>query len=161
MDVQILDSMLSQYETIFTGGITTVHGYAVGTLWLLIGIDFVLSVLLNLQDGDHLKNLLSKILKYGFGFWIVDNYGELVDIILDSLTTVGFSVGGGIGKEIIKNPSKILDQGMNISSPYLDKQTSMELFFSNAGINFFVLISILAVLIAFIDSGDSSMRNIH
>lgn len=153
MDIQILDSMLLQYETIFTGGITTVHGYAVGTLWLLVGIDFVLSVLLNLQDGDHfLKNLLSKILKYGFWVWVVDNYGELVDIILDSLTTVGFSVGGGMSNETIKHPSTICGMGLEITQPYLsylEQQTSMELFFSNAGTNLLVFISILAILIAF------------
>lgn len=152
IDIQILDSMLAQYERVFTGGIDTVQGYAVGTLWLLIGIDFSLSILLNLENADHMKNLISKIFKYGFWVWIVDNYGAIVDAILDSLTTVGFSVGGGLSADTLKHPSMICEQGINVSQPFIDflsKQNTMELIFGNIGVNIMTLFCIIGVWIAF------------
>lgn len=152
MDTAILDSMLQQYENIFTGGIGTIQGYAINTLWLLIGIDFILSVLLNLQDGDHMKNLLSKIFKYGFWVWIVTNYSSIIDVILDSLTMVGFSVGGGMSSEIIKHPSQICDQGIKIAQPFLDfvvRQNSIDLVFSKLGVILLCLFALLGIWLAF------------
>lgn len=152
IDIQILDSMLAQYERVFTGGINSVHGYAIGTLWLLVGIDFALSVLLNLENADHIKNLISKIFKYGFWVWIVDNYGAIVDAILDSLTTVGFSVGGGLSADILKHPSMICEQGILISQPFinfLSEQNTIDLVFGKLGVNIMTLFCIIIIWIAF------------
>lgn len=153
LELQVLDSLLQQYEKIFVSGVDIVQGYAVGTLWLLIGIDFILSVLLNLQDGDHMKNLISKIFKYGFWVWLVTNYSEFVNVIINSLVKVGTEVGGsGMGTSLLHHPSAICEQGLKLTTPFfkwLDSQTGLEVIFSNFWISLVVLVSILAIWLAF------------
>ncbi|MDR2017916.1 MAG: hypothetical protein LBQ00_03425 [Syntrophobacterales bacterium] len=78
-DAGILTTLLSSFRDAFTNGIGFIHGNAKWLLGTLIVIDLTLAVVLNLSDGDHMKTLIQKTLKYGFFIWFVMDYRSLVN----------------------------------------------------------------------------------
>ncbi len=153
LDVNILDSMVADYLAVFTSGTSTVSGFAKSVLGLLMGLDFIAAILLNLDDTDHLKLMIKKILKYGMWVYIVTNFPMLVNIILDSLTTVGFSLGsGGVSLDLMKHPSQIMEMGYSVAEPYyrfLIEQTGAD-FIADIPVNLLAILATIAILIAFI-----------
>ncbi len=63
MGVEVLDSLLYNFKVISDTGIANIRGYAMGTLGLLMTIDFILAIILNLDEGDKIKTLTVKVLK--------------------------------------------------------------------------------------------------
>jgi len=120
-DVGILTELLNTFTTAFTSGVGYIHGDAKWLLGILIVIDLVLAVVLNLSDGDHMKTLITKILKYGFFIWLVMDYKTLVQIILDSFKTVGLKAGGGaISTALFNDPSNIATYGIWVTEPIFE-----------------------------------------
>ena len=95
LDSHILTNLLKEFANIFSAGVGNIMGDAKWLLGTLMLIDLVLAIIMNLDDGDHLKTLFSKILKYGFFIWIVVDYRNLVKMILTSFTMIGLKAGGG------------------------------------------------------------------
>ena len=84
-------------------------------------IDLVLAVVLNLSDGDHMKTLITKILKYGFFIWLVMDYKTLAQVILDTFKTVGLKAGGGaISTALFNDPSNIATYGIWVTEPIFE-----------------------------------------
>ena len=117
-DVGILTELLNTFTTAFTSGVGYIHGDAKWLLGVLIVIDLVLAVVLNLSDGDHMKTLITKILKYGFFIWLVMDYKTLAQVILDTFKTIGLKAGGGaISTALFNDPSNIATYGYGSRSP--------------------------------------------
>ena len=120
-DVGILTELLNTFTTAFTSGVGYIHGDAKWLLGALIVIDLVLAVVLNLSDGDHMKTLITKILKYGFFIWLVMDYKTLVQVILDTFKTIGLKAGGGaISTALFNDPSNIAAYGIWVTEPIFE-----------------------------------------
>ena len=121
MDSQILTNLMRDFANIFSAGVGNIMGDAKWLLGSLMIMDLVLAIIMNIEDGDHLKTLFKKILKYGFFIWIVVDYRHLVKVILDSFTMIGIKAGGGsISMALLTDPSAIAEQGIYVSAPIFD-----------------------------------------
>lgn len=125
MDTGILDTMLSTIAGFTTGSSGTISGYATSLYGILILLDFILAVLLNLGETDHIKQLVRKVLFYGFWIWIIREWGMLCDVLLDSLMITGTAVGG-VDASVLKTPSSLVDKGFIVASPYWEYAQNMD-----------------------------------
>lgn len=120
-DVGILTELLNSFSVAFTNGLGFIHGDARWLLGALMIIDLLLAVLLNLSDGDHMKTLITKILKYGFFIWLVMDYRNLAQVVLDSFKMIGLKAGGGAITSILFNdPSNIASHGIWVTEPIFE-----------------------------------------
>ena len=124
MDTGILDTMLATIAGYTTGSSGTITGYATSLYGILILLDFILAVLLNIGEIDHIKQLVRKVLFYGFWIWIIREWGTLCDALLDSLMITGTAVGG-VDASVLKTPSLLIDSGLEIAKPYMDYASEM------------------------------------
>lgn len=124
MDTGILDTMLVTIAGFTTGSSGTITGYATSLYGILILLDFILAVLLNLGETDHIKQLVRKVLFYGFWIWVIREWGTLCDVLLDSLMITGTAVGG-VDASALKNPSLLIERGLYIAKPYMDYASEM------------------------------------
>ena len=124
MDTGILDTMLATIAGYTTGASGTITGYATSLYGILILLDFILAVLLNIGEVDHIKQLVKKVLFYGFWIWIIREWGTLCDALLDSLMITGTAVGG-VDASVLKTPSLLIDKGFFIAYPYWEYASEM------------------------------------
>lgn len=124
MDTGILDTMLATIAGYTTGSSGTITGYATSLYGILILLDFILAVLLNIGETDHIKQLVRKVLFYGFWIWIIREWGTLCDALLDSLMITGTAIGG-VGASVLKTPSLLIEKGLAIAEPYLTYASEM------------------------------------
>lgn len=125
MDTGILDTMLATIAGFTTGSSGTITGYATSLYGILILLDFILAVLLNLGETDHIKQLVRKVLFYGFWIWIIREWGPLCDALLDSLMITGSAIGG-VDASVLKTPSSLLDRGFIVANPYWEYAQNMD-----------------------------------
>lgn len=107
MDTGILDTMLATIAGYTTGSSGTITGYATSLYGILILLDFILAVLLNIGETDHIKQLVRKVLFYGFWIWIIREWGTLCDALLDSLMITGTAIGG-VDASVLKIHQRLL-----------------------------------------------------
>lgn len=121
MEVGILDTLLQQFENIFTSGLGAVAGHAIGVLHACLFIDFVWAVLIAVVTGDaEFSKFVRKIIGYIFWIYIVTNYSTWINIVIDLFSEVGLAAGGGdIGTNLMKHPSLIIDKGFELTHSYL------------------------------------------
>lgn len=124
MDTGILDTMLATIAGYTTGSSGTITGYATSLYGILILLDFILAVLLNIGETDHIKQLVRKVLFYGFWIWIIREWGTLCDALLDSLMITGTAVGG-VDASVLKTPSLLIDKGFVVAYPYWQYASDM------------------------------------
>ena len=125
MDTGILDTMLATIAGYTTGASGTITGYATSLYGILILLDFILAVLLNIGEVDHIKQLVKKVLFYGFWIWIIREWGTLCDALLDSLMITGTAVGG-VDASVLKTPSLLIVKGTAIADPYWQYASQMD-----------------------------------
>ena len=90
-----LDLILQTFEQAFTQNIGAVMGLVQNTMYILLTIDFVLSVLIALLgNGNMLQLLIEKILKYGFWVWFFRMSPTIINNIADSMALIGAAIGG-------------------------------------------------------------------
>jgi type IV secretion system protein TrbL len=120
-DAGILTTLLNTFGDAFTNGLGLINGHARWLLGTLMLIDLLLAILLNLSDGDHMKTLVTKILKYGFFIWLVMDYRSLTNIVLNSFEMIGLEAGGGaVTNALLNDPSNIAAQGIWVTAPIFD-----------------------------------------
>jgi type IV secretion system protein TrbL len=116
----ILTSLMNTFTDVFNGGVGNIMGDAKWLLGTLIIIDLVLAILMNLDDADHLKTLIKKVLKYGFFIWLVVDWANLGNVVLKSFSMIGLKAGGGgLSPAFMTDPSAIAGKGVEISGPVL------------------------------------------
>jgi type IV secretion system protein TrbL len=119
-DAGILTSLMDTFTGVFNGGVGNIMGDAKWLLGTLIIIDLVLAIIMNLDDADHLKTLIKKVLKYGFFIWLVVGWSDLANIVLKSFSMIGLKAGGGgLSAAFLTDPSKVAEGGVAISGPIL------------------------------------------
>ena len=111
-----LDMVLQMFESAFTDNIGTVMALMRNTMYILLTIDFVLSVLFTLLgNGNMLQLLIEKILKYGFWVWFFNFAPSLINTIADSMALIGAAIGGDAS--IIQSPSSIMERCYSLIQP--------------------------------------------
>lgn len=149
----VLDNLLGIVASSASSAMGSISGMIQTTFFLLIAIDFVMAILLNLGDTDHIKQLIGKIFKYGFFLWLIGHWGMLLDVVIDSLSEAG-STMGGLNFGALRHPSRILDTGLAQAEPYFDyitseQFTSMTGFFGSMGLWLLGLFGGLGIWLAF------------
>lgn len=120
-DPGILTDLLTKFADAFTLGLGKIHGDAKYLLSSLIVLDLLLAIVLNLSDGDHMKTLVKKTLKYGVFIGIVVFYKEIVNVVLLSFEAVGLKAGGGsISSAVLNDPSEIAAYGIWVTEPIFE-----------------------------------------
>lgn len=155
MDNGVLTSVLNEiYAACGANG--NILDNAKSLLFPLITIDFVLAALMSvfgLASADYLSLVFSKIMKYGFWIWVVDNWASLTSTLIKSLTIAGASFGT-LDPGILKRPSEIIDKGFTYSVKYYDGMSELSLVGGNSlAKNIFIwiicVIAMLGILAAF------------
>lgn len=133
MDIFIFDSLLYQFETIFSAGVPAIKALITATFWSLATIDVALAYLMNLEDGDHIKITIQKCLKIGMWLFLINNWGSLCTAVKDSLIAAGTAVGTGASLDEMMHPSQIVTLGITKLSPiitYIQKFTGMDVLYN-------------------------------
>lgn len=149
----VLDNLLGIVASNASAAMGSISGLVQTTFFLIVTIDFVLAVLLNLGDTDHIKQLISKIFRYGFFLWLIGHWGTLLNVIINSLSEAGATMGGySIGA--LQHPSEIIDNGMAMAEPFFnyvnsEQFTSMTGFFGSIGLWLMAWFGGFAIWLAF------------
>lgn len=153
-DVGILTSIFNEFMKAFSFGLGAIYGDAVWLLGILIVIDLILAVVLNLSDGDHIKTLIKKTLKYGVFIGIVMHWQKIAQIVFDSFQSVGLKAGGGgLSISLLSDPSALAEQGIFASAPifaHLSQLNTLNVIGNLLNVIFTGLIGLLIVFCFFI-----------
>ena len=153
-DVGILTSIFNEFMKAFSFGLSAISGDAVWLLGVLIVIDLILAIVLNLSDGDHMKTLIKKTLKYGVFIGIVMHWQKIAQIVFDSFQSVGLKAGGGgLSISLLSDPSALAEQGIFASAPifgHLSQLNTLNVLGNLFNVIFTGLIGLLIVFCFFI-----------
>ena len=116
-----LTSLLISFRSVFRAGIDAMAGPALSLFSVVAMIDFMTNLLLKLDELDHIKNLIRACLKYGSWYWLLKNYPQLLDTLLEGAFQVGLIAGGGgVGVSTLTDPSMIVELGLRAAQPCWD-----------------------------------------
>lgn len=119
----IVTSVFDQMNDAFSQGASNLVSSAKSLLTPLCMIDLALSVMFNLEE-DALSILFGKILKYGFHLYLIENYVELKNILLETFKKIGQTAGGGSSVNI--SPESIMKSGFSTAwKVFVDDKTSV------------------------------------
>ena len=146
-----LTSILISFRSVFRAGIDAIAGPAMSLFATVAAIDFMLNLLLKLDELDHIKNLIRAALKYGGWYYLLKNYPQLLDTLLDGAFYIGLLAGGGgVGMSTLTDPSMIIELGLRATQPCWDYLTSYQNILTiNFPLMLVVLFSALLVLLAY------------
>lgn len=141
-----LDLILQTFEQAFTQNIGAVMGLVQNTMYILLTIDFVLSVLIALLgNGNMLQLLIEKILKYGFWVWFFRMSPTIINNIADSMALIGAAIGGDAS--IIQSPSAIMERCHSLIQPIWAYATENSLSIMDLNIGQFLTLCFVIVFI--------------
>ena len=95
MDSSVLSDVLKNLQSL-CGANGAIFGYAQDLLIPLMTIDFVVVFIMQVfgfANSNYIPAVFSKLMKYGFWVWVVNNWDMLINALLSSLTTAGASFG--------------------------------------------------------------------
>lgn len=121
MDSSVLSDVLKNLQSL-CGANGAIFGYAQDLLIPLMTIDFVVVFIMQVfgfANSNYIPTVFSKLMKYGFWVWVVNNWDMLINALLSSLTTAGASFGN-LDAGIVGRPSEIIDYGFQYASKYYD-----------------------------------------
>lgn len=149
MDNGVLSTVLNEIYTA-CGASGDILNNAKSLFIPLMTIDFAVAFIMqafSLGNSNYIATVFSKVMKYGFWIWIVDNWAMITTSLIQSLTTVGASFGS-LDPGILKNPSKIIDKGFTYAAKYYDIMSEITLVPGNGLVkNLFIwIICVVAML---------------
>lgn len=154
MDTQILDTILLTVSEACAGN-GSIQGYATSLFGILIAIDFIVAILLNLLSfgggQNFIGQVITKVLTYGFWLWIIQSWGSLCNVIIDSLSIAGTSFGS-LPADVLKHPSDLIDMGIDKAGPLWDfiiAQTSWTSILGSLGIYLLALLGVVGIFTGF------------
>ncbi len=154
-DLNIIDSFLEAFISYIDSGFGLLSGDVAFLTTVLIGIDVTLAAVWWAMDNDQdvLGKLIKKTLYIGVFAFIIGNFSTLADIIFQSFSGLGITVGGGgVSADDLMHPGAIAGTGFTAAHPLLDQVTEMSgfpEFFGNFLSIAVLLICWLLVVLAF------------
>lgn len=154
MDTKILDTILLTVSEACAGN-GSIQGYATSLFGILIAIDFIVAILLNLLSfgggQNFIGQVITKILTYGFWLWIIQSWGTLCNVVVNSLSIAGTSFGS-LQADVLKHPSELIDMGIGKAGPLWDfiiAQTSWTSILGSLGIYLLAFVGVLGIFTGF------------
>lgn len=132
--METLNTLLARFQEIAISGVSNLEPYAVHTFMALIVVDFVWTYIQKIarEEGSFtalFSTLVIKCFKYGFWFYVITHYGEILNTIKNSFIMIGtVAGGGGFSAADISNPSAIISSGIEHMLPITDKLKATSLF---------------------------------
>ena len=120
MDTQILTNTLIDLRLFFDQIPLNLKSTALWLLSTLTIIDIGLMIF-KVDETDWIKTLCRKTFKIGLLIFIITNYAEGLNLIMESFTSIGAKAGGTFDSDILNNPSHLLSQIYDLSKPLYDK----------------------------------------
>lgn len=115
-DLFTLTTMMTFIQNACVSAMKHLTVYAHRLMYLLAGLDLVISVLMHLDEADHLKILVKKIIKYGFFIYLITNYNSLLNILMKGFMffgrVAGLSISKPLTEAVITNPAVIGTYGL-------------------------------------------------
>lgn len=148
MDSSVLsDSLKSLQALCGTNG--AIFGYAKELFLPLMTIDFVVAFMMqafSIGSSGYLAAVFSKVMKYGFWIWVVNNWDMLINALIGSLSTAGASFGS-LDAGIVGRPSEIIDYGFKYAAKYYEIINSTPFSIGSLGKSAFLwVIAIIAMI---------------
>jgi type IV secretion system protein TrbL len=120
-----LDSLtvvLHTFSGKFFDSIQILIPYAKNLVLTLAVIDTVLSHLKQLEEGNHIHILIWNIMKYGFAYFAISNYSDILMTIVTGFVIVGLKAGNS-GDHVLTvgqffDPSSIIQMGTDLGMPF-------------------------------------------
>lgn len=148
MDTAVLSTVLKNLQSL-CGANGAIFGYAQDLLIPLMTIDFVVVFIMQVfgfANSNYIPTVFSKLMKYGFWVWVVNNWDMLINALLSSLTTAGASFGS-LDAGIVGRPSEIIDYGFQYASQYYDVINSTPFALGNLGKSAFLWIMAVIAMV--------------
>ena len=117
-----MDALLAKFEGLYSAGVGTAAGMAMGTFALVASIDFIWKVLKTLlAEENQIVLLIRSCVKYGMISALITNYASWSDLFLQSLMMAGAAIGGGsISGGDLKLPGTVFAKGLANLQPVLN-----------------------------------------
>ncbi|MCS4309500.1 type IV secretion system protein TrbL [Rheinheimera pacifica] len=117
----IFSDLLQRLIIASGSGFTAVTGRVEWLFDKLLIIELTLAGLMwALGSGKITEDALKLMFRFGFLVFLISNYRELSEVIIDSFIMFGLLAGrSGISVDVMKNPSLIIDMGLTAVTPIL------------------------------------------
>lgn len=148
MDSSVLSDVLKNLQSL-CGANGAIFGYAQDLLISLMTIDFVVVFIMQVfgfANSNYIPTVFSKLMKYGFWVWVVNNWDMLINALLSSLTTAGASFGS-LDAGIVGRPSEIIDYGFQYAIQYYNIINSTPFALNGLGKSAFLWIMAVIAMI--------------
>lgn len=148
MDSSVLSDVLKNLQSL-CGANGAIFGYAQDLLILLMTIDFVVVFIMQVfgfANSNYIPTVFSKLMKYGFWVWVVNNWDMLINALLSSLSTAGASFGS-LDAGIVGRPSEIIDYGFQYATQYYNIINSTSFALNGLGKSAFLWIMAVIAMI--------------
>ena len=148
MDSSVLSDVLKNLQSL-CGANGAIFGYAQDLLISLMTIDFVVVFIMQVfgfANSNYIPTVFSKLMKYGFWVWVVNNWDMLINALLSSLSTAGASFGN-LDAGIVGRPSEIIDYGFQYATQYYNIINSTPLALNSLGKSAFLWIMAVIAMI--------------
>lgn len=148
MDSSVLSDVLKNLQSL-CGANGAIFGYAQDLLILLMTIDFVVVFIMQVfgfANSNYIPTVFSKLMKYGFWVWVVNNWDMLINALLSSLSTAGASFGN-LDAGIVGRPSEIIDYGFQYATQYYNIINSTPFALNSLGKSAFLWIMAVIAMI--------------
>lgn len=148
MDSSVLSDVLKNLQSL-CGANGAIFGYAQDLLIPLMTIDFVVAFIMQVfgfANSNYIPTVFSKLMKYGFWVWVVNNWDMLINALLSSLTTAGASFGS-LDAGIVGRPSEIIDYGFQYARQYYEVINSTPFAIGTLGKSAFLWIMAIIAMV--------------
>lgn len=148
MDSSVLSDVLKNLQSL-CGANGAIFGYAQDLLISLMTIDFVVVFIMQVfgfANSNYIPTVFSKLMKYGFWVWVVNNWDMLINALLSSLTTAGASFGS-LDAGIVGRPSEIIDYGFQYARQYYEIINSTPFVIGTLGKSAFLWIMAIIAMV--------------
>ena len=148
MDSSVLSDVLKNLQSL-CGANGAIFGYAQDLLIPLMTIDFVVVFIMQVfgfANSNYIPTVFSKLMKYGFWVWVVNNWDMLINALLSSLSTAGASFGN-LDAGIVGRPSEIIDYGFQYARQYYEVINSTPFAIGTLGKSAFLWIMAIIAMV--------------
>lgn len=148
MDSSVLSDVLKNLQSL-CGANGAIFGYAQDLLIPLMTVDFVgvfIMQVFGFANSNYIPTVFSKLMKYGFWVWVVNNWDMLINALLSSLTTAGASFGS-LDAGIVGRPSEIIDYGFQYARQYYEVINSTPFAIGTLGKSAFLWIMAIIAMV--------------
>lgn len=147
-NADVLDSVLTRYQTAASGWADTIISSASWLFWLLVVISMVwtfgMMALRRADLGEFFAEFVRFTIFTGFFWWLLMNGHNFAKSIMDSLRQIG---GNATGLGTSLSPSGVVDVGFAIFNKVIDQSSMWSPVNSAAGI---IIAAIILVILALV-----------